>query len=316
MQKLSIVISAFNEEKKIEACLKSAAFADEIIIVDNSSTDKTAEIARKYTKHVYRQKNDPTAIDIQKNFAIAKATGDWILILDADEVVTTELAEEIEKIVKSPSIASNATNAPLRAESINGFWIPRKNIIFGKWIEHTGWYPDPQLRLFKKGKGKFEKAHVHEPLVVEGETEHLKEHLLHHNYETVSQFLSKSLLVYAANEAEDLLSKRYIFNYRDIIKFPLKEFLSRYFAREGYKDGFHGLVLSLLMAFYHFVIFLYLWEKKNFAALNKEDVRNELKDEAANARKELMFWIAKVKIDEEKSELKKLGLKLKKRFKF
>jgi glycosyltransferase involved in cell wall biosynthesis len=311
--KLSIVISAFNEENKIEACLKSAGFADEIVVVDNSSTDKTAEIARKYTKHVYTQKNDPSAIDIQKNFAIEKATGDWILIVDADELVTTELAEEITKVIKSPSIASNATGAPLRAETVNGFWIPRKNIIFGKWIEHTGWYPDLQLRLFRKGKGKFEKAHVHEPLVVEGETTHLKEHLLHRNYESVSQFLSKSLLIYAPNEADDLLSKGYIFNYRDIIKFPLKEFLSRYFAREGYKDGFHGLVLSLLMAFYHFVIFLYLWEKKDFAELSQEDVKEELKDEYDKSKKDLMYWIAKMKITEEKSELKKMAIKLKRK---
>ena len=307
MHKISVVISAFNEEKKIDSCLRSVKWADEIVVVDNSSTDKTGEIARKHTQHVYTQKNDPSAIDIQKNFGIEKATGEWILVLDADEEVTPELAEEIKTVI-------NSLSTELRAETVNGFWIPRKNIIFGKWMEHTGWYPDPQLRLFKKGKGKFKQEHVHEPLVVDGDTEHLKDHLLHHNYENVSQFLSKSLLVYAPNEAEDLLAKGYIFTYKDIIRFPLKEFLSRYFAREGYRDGFHGLAMSILMGLYHLVIFMYLWEKKNFAQLSNEDVVEELKDEWKNSKKDLMFWISKIAVEGEKSGLKKIGLKLKRKF--
>jgi glycosyltransferase involved in cell wall biosynthesis len=301
MHKVSIVISAFNEEKKIEACLKSAAFADEIIVVNNSSTDKTLEIAKKYTKEVFTQKNDPTEIDIQKNFGIEKATGDWIFILDADEEISPELAEEIKSICHPVSTHND----------VAGFWIPRKNIIFGKWIEHTGWYPDPQLRLFRKGKGKFEKRHVHEPISITGQTEKLKAHLLHHNYENVSQFLQKSLLVYAPNEAEEMLRNGYVFDFKDSIKLPFREFLSRYFAREGYKDGFHGLVLSLLMAFYHFAIFVYLWEKRNFVELQYEDVKREIKQEVGTAQKDLLFWISKRKIEDEKSELKKLGMKLK-----
>ena len=306
MSKISVVISAFNEEKKIEACLRSVKWADEIVVVDNSSTDKTGEIAKKYSTHVYTQRNNPSAIDIQKNFGIEKATSDWVLVLDADEEVTPELAEEIKKILNSPS-------TELRTETINGFWIPRKNIIFGKWIEHTGWYPDPQLRLFKKGKGRFKQEHVHEPIVVDGETEHLKEHILHHNYENVSQFLSKNLLVYAPNEADALLAKGYIFTYKDIIRFPLREFLSRYFVREGYKDGFHGLSLSILMGVYHLVIFMYLWEKKDFAQLSNDDVVEELGEEWKNSRKDLMYWISKLAVEGEKSELKKIGIKLKRK---
>ena len=142
MVKISIVISAFNEEKKIRGCLESASFADEIIFIDNSSTDKTVEIAKKYTKKVYTQKNDPAKIDLQKNFGIEKAAGDWIFVLDGDEEITPELKKEIEHII-SPS-------TPLRTEPVNGFWIPRKNIIFDKWIQHSGWYTDYQLRLFRK----------------------------------------------------------------------------------------------------------------------------------------------------------------------
>ena len=302
MVKISIVISAFNEEKKIAQCLKSAQWADEIVVVDNSSTDKTSEIAKKYTKKVYTQKNDPNAIDIQKNFGIEKATGDWILILDADEIITIELAEEIKNVIISND-----------QKPVEGYFIPRKNIIFGKWIQHSGWYPDPQLRLFKKGRGKFEKKHVHEPITIKGETRDLQEHILHYNYENVSQFLYKSLQAYAPNEAEDLLAKGYVFDYKDSIRLPLKEFLSRYFAREGYKDGLHGLILSMLMSFYHFAIFVYLWEKKGFVEVTNEDLKQELGIELKNAKRELKFWISKNKIEEERDEIKKFGLRLKRK---
>jgi len=233
MSKVSAVISAYNEEKNIEQCLKSLAFADEIIVVDNSSTDKTAEIAKKYTAKVFSQKNNPAEIDLQKNFGFEKATGDWILSIDADEDVSKELAEEIKSKIKNQ-----------KAE-INGYWIPRKNIIFGKFIEHTGWYPDPQLRLFKKGKGKYVKAHVHEALKLEGESVYLKEFIIHHHYETITQFIRRTVDIYAPNEAQDYLDKGYQFSAFDAVRFPLNEFISRFFARKGYKDGFYGLMLSL-----------------------------------------------------------------------
>ncbi|MCL4417363.1 MAG: glycosyltransferase family 2 protein, partial [Actinobacteria bacterium] len=151
MNKLSAVISAFNEEKKIEDCLKSVVhLAEEIIVVDNASTDNTSKIAKKYATKVYSQKNDPRLIDLQKNFGFEKATGDWILCLDADERITPELNEEIRGLLKNGE------------SDTEGYYIPRKNIIFNKWIKHTGWYPDYQLRLFRREKGKFTKEHFHE----------------------------------------------------------------------------------------------------------------------------------------------------------
>src|ERR1035437_5808393 len=218
MSKLSVVISAFNEENKIEACLKSIGFADEIIVVNNSSTDKTEEIAGKYTKNIYKQKNDPSSIDIQKNFGFSKATGDWILSLDADEEVSKELAGEIKTLIKNNVKES-------------GFWIPRKNFTFGKWIEHTGWYPDHQLRLFRKGKGRFLDKHVHEKIKIEGEVGYLKNHILHQNYQTIPQFVHRAIDLYCPSEAEYLIDKGYIFSPFDAIRFPLDEFLSRFFTR-------------------------------------------------------------------------------------
>src|SRR3989344_3756182 len=241
MGKLSVVISAFNEEKKIEDCLKSVSFADEIIFIDNSSTDSTSKIAKKHTSKVFVKENNPM-LNVNKNFGFSKASEEWILSLDADERVSEKLREEIKS-----SIINHKS-------SVDGYWIPRKNIIFGKWIEHTGWYPDYQLRLFKKDKGKFEEKHVHEMIKLEGESKKLNNPIAHYNYENISQFLRKTLL-YAENEANQLIEKGYNFAWQDSIRFPIKEFISRFFAREGYRDGLHGLVLSLLMAFYHLIIF-------------------------------------------------------------
>ena len=179
--KISVVISAYNEERLLEECLASVQdFADEIIVVDNSSTDRTKEIARKYTKKVFTQKNDPTSIDLQKNFGFGKATNEWILILDADERLTPELIEEINDVLRrNPS-------------EIQAYRIPRKNIIFGKWIEHSLWWPDYQVRLFRKGKGQYAAEKVHQQLQVQGEMGTLKEAFLHENYQSISQYLQKN----------------------------------------------------------------------------------------------------------------------------
>ncbi len=297
MGKLSVVISAFNEEKKIEDCLKSVSFADEIIFVDNSSTDKTEEIARKYTENIYEQKNDPSAIDLQKNFGFTKASHEWILSIDADEEVSKKLADEIRTRIKN-----NVKE--------NGFWIPRKNIIFGKWIEHTGWYPDYQLRLFKKGKGKFKEKHVHKIIKLDGESEKLKSPIIHYNYENISQFLQKMLL-YTENEANQLIEKGYNLAWQDSIRFPTKEFVSRFFAREGFKDGLRGLVLSLLMAFYHLVVFVNIWEKLKFKQIEDEKFLSEVKEEFVKGHKEIFFWFLKISIDKTRDPLKKLVLRIK-----
>jgi glycosyltransferase involved in cell wall biosynthesis len=292
MSKISVVISAFNEEKNIKRCLESLSFADEIIVVDNSSSDKTAEIAKKYTSKVFTQKNNPAEIDLQKNFGFAKATNEWILSIDADEEVSKELAEEIKAVIK-------------KKNEIDGYWIPRQNIIFGKFIQHTGWYPDPQLRLFKKGKGKYVKAHVHEALKLDGESAYLKEFIIHHHYETIAQFIRRTVDIYAPNEAQDYLDKGYQFSYFDAVRFPLNEFISRFFARKGYKDGFHGLMLSLLMAFYHFLIFAFLWEKQGFKEYDKEDFLRDTETEFKKSGREILYWISKEKLEALKNPVRR-----------
>ena len=292
MTKLSVVISAFNEEKKIEDCLKSVSFADEIIVVDGSSTDKTVQTAQKYTSKIFKRPNNPM-LNVNKNFGFSKAIGDWILSLDADERVTPELKDEIESRIKN------------QESGVNGYWIPRKNIIFGKCIEHTGWYPDNQLRLFKKGKGKFPAEHVHEMIKIEGEAGHFKNNIIHYNYETIFQFVQKLINIYGPNEAEQLLKNGYKFNWHDAIRFPLKEFLSRFFAREGYKDGFHGLILSMLMAFYHFIVFANIWERLGFKEVKDENFMEESEKEFKKSYKDLSFWVSANKLEKIKNPIMK-----------
>ncbi|MDO8657809.1 MAG: glycosyltransferase family 2 protein, partial [Candidatus Levybacteria bacterium] len=277
MNKLSVVISAFNEEKKIRDCLKSASFADEIIFIDNSSTDNTVKIAKEFTSKIFKRENN-LMLNVNKNYGFTKAINDWILCLDADERVTPELAKEIKSILD------------LEDDHINGYWIPRKNMIFGKWIKYAGWYPDHQLRLFKKDKGKFEERHVHEMIKLDGEVDYLKENLIHYNFETVSQFLHKHINIYAQNEAEDLISKGYVFAWTDAIRFPFQEFLSRFFAREGYKEGVHGLIISMLMAFYHLVIFTKIWEMKGFKEVNSDNFFDQTEKEFEKVNKDINYW--------------------------
>ncbi len=300
MSKLSIVISAYNEENKIEACLKSAGFADEIIVVNNSSTDKTEEIARKYTKNIYKQENNPLAIDLQKNFGFSKATGDWTLSLDADEEVSPELADELKNVLKNRQ--SSIVN---HKSEVNGYWIPRKNFTFGKWIEHTGWYPDHQLRLFRKGKGKFLDKHVHEKIKIEGEVGYLKNHILHQNYQNISQFIHRAIDLYCPSEADYLIEKGYVFSPFDAIRFPLDEFLSRFFTREGYKDGFHGLMLSFLMAFYRFIVFALIWEKQGFKEVKGDNFLANTAKELKRANKEIMYWTKEETQKQIKNPIKK-----------
>lgn len=287
--KVSVVISAFNEEKKIEECLKSVKkIASEIIFIDNTSTDKTVEIAKKYTDKVHIRENN-LMLNVNKNYGFAKANGEWILNLDADEVLTEELSQEILDLEDD-----NKTG---------GYFVSRKNIIFGKWIEHTGWYPDYQPRLFRSGKGKFEEKHVHEFISIDGETKHLKNPLVHLNYESISQFLDKMVRTYTISEANALIERGYIFNFSDIYKMPLKEFFSRYFARQGYKDGVHGLSISLLMGFYHFIVYLRLWEKNGFE--KRTNSLDLLSESIKYGSKDMSYWMANEKILSSRNIIKK-----------
>lgn len=273
--KLSVVISAYNEEKRIRDVLESVYFADEIIFVDNESTDSTKKIAQEFAAKIFTRPNFQI-LNKNKNFGFLKASNEWILNLDADEIVTPELRDEIISVISKPN-------------NIDGYLIPRKNMILGKWMEHTGWYPDYQPRLFKKGKGKFAEKHVHEKIVFTGKTENLKNPMIHNSYSSLDQFLQKMMTNYTISEAENLIAKGYEPKLIDSLLFPANEFLKRFFLEEGYKDGAHGLVLSCLMAFYHFVVFARVWEMKNYP--DHEDALGVFHDGASRVANETDYWM-------------------------
>jgi len=287
--KISVVISAFNEEKNIKACLESIKWADEIVLVDNSSSDKTVLLAKKYTAKIYRRPNYQM-LNINKNYGFEKAEGEWLLNLDADECVSDELKEEIREIIKQP-------------QKVVAFQMPRKNIIFGRWIQHGIWWPDYQIRLFKKGKAKFACRHVHEKLEVTGEVGQLKNPLLHHNYYSISQFVRKMNEIYTENEAENYLKAKKKIYWYDAIRMPVNDFIANFFARESYKDGLHGLVLSLLQAFYAFLVFAKIWEKQSFWQYNHSDFNKEVYQEIKKTIPNFSYWVRKNKL---KNFLKKI----------
>lgn len=304
MASISVVISTYNRPEYLKRCLSSVRWADEIIIVDSSETTETEIIANKFTKKIYKQPNNPM-LNVNKNFGFTKATRDWILSLDDDEEVTPELAKEIRE---------KALSSELRAQSfqIVGYWIPRKNIIFGKWIEHGIWWPDPQLRLFRQGSGKFPGVHVHEYIEVSGKTDQLTQPMVHYNYDSVSQFIYKMDAFYTESEVQKHLSAVWQLDWRDAIRFPVSDFVKLYFAQQGYKDGLHGLVLAILQAFYSFVVFAKLWERVKFREV--APYGDKVNAELNRAGGEISYWMLSSRIRQERNLLKKFFLKLQRRY--
>lgn len=295
MGKISVVITAWNEEKNLGRCLTSVKWADEVIVIDCSSTDKTPQIAREHGVTVIRRPNNPM-LNVNKNFGFEKAKGPWILSLDSDEEIPAELAKEMSGASKG---------------DIPGYWIPRKNIIFGKWIRHGLWWPDKQLRFFQKGKGKFPAKHVHEYIEVDGRTGTLDEPFVHYNYETIAQFLRK-LGLYTDNETKNLIETNYQLAWYDALRFPVSDFIKIYFAQGGYKDGLHGLVLALFQGFYSFVVFAKLWEHNKFEEreISLPSVLGEIKQNA----KDIRYWMLTARIQSSQNFLQKFFLKLNRRY--
>jgi glycosyltransferase involved in cell wall biosynthesis len=276
-KKISVVISAYNEESNIKDCLESVSWANEIILVNSSSGDNTVKIAQKYTSKIFTRPNNKM-LNINKNFGFQKATGDWILNLDADERVSNELRKEILLVIN------------YSRNNFNGFEMPRKNIIFGKWIRHGIWWPDYQIRLFQKNKGKFVCIHVHEKIEIKGEVGQLKNPLLHYNYTSVSQFVRKMNDIYTDNEAENFLKKGNKITWQDAIRMPVNDFLANFFARGSWKDGLHGLVLSIMQAFYAFLLFSKVWEKQKFWEYNNQQFLKQVNEQVEKSFQDYKFW--------------------------
>ena len=277
---LSVVVITLNEEANLGRTLASvkplvAGARGEIIVVDSGSTDRTVEIARSLGATVFVEEWKGYAA--QKNSSIDKATGDWILSLDADEELDPQLQQALSELFEtmdrlsalgkqadsvSPVVDGTAPDTDARiGADFDGLWIPRKNEFLGRWIRHGGFWPDPKLRLFRRGRGKFESRAVHEDVQVDGITRQIQYGaLLHHSYPTLSDYI-EHMNRYSSLGAEMVVAKgRLRFSVINIVLRPLATFVYNYFFRLGFVDGREGLLLHLHHAIYVSWKYAKAWE--------------------------------------------------------
>lgn len=252
MPQLSVFIIALNQEANIGECLASVSFADDIVVVDTGSTDRTVEVARNYTDRVL---NAPwQGFGRTKNFALDQIRGDWAFSLDTDERVPLALQEEIQAVVKA--------NGPFP-----GYRVPRRNYFCGRWIRHLGWYPDYTLRLFRRDQGRFREREVHEEVVVNGPVGNLKTPLEHYSYSSVSEYVAR-MDRYARLAAVELAKQGQRPYPGELAYRPLLSFFHLYFLRGGFLEGTAGYTLAVLMSMYKFLKYYYLRELSRERHLN------------------------------------------------
>jgi glycosyltransferase involved in cell wall biosynthesis len=234
-QELTAVILTLNEASHITDCIQSLSWADRVLVFDSYSQDDTAVLAQTAGAELRQSKFENYAQ--QRNAALASLQTDWVFFVDADERGTPELGAEIRQVIaKRPE---------------QGWYVPRHNYIFGQLTHGAGWFPDHQLRLFKHGCVHYERP-VHEIAVVEGEIGYLQQPLTHYNYRDVAHFQAKQR-AYTSYDARILYDQGIKPKPHNYILQPLRQFYWRYVTLGGYKDGRHGLRLSLYMAYYEWV---------------------------------------------------------------
>ena len=281
---ISVVINVRNEAEHLDKCLKSIKdFADEIIIVDMKSTDDSVKIAKKYNSKIFSYK-PMKFVEPARNYALSKATGKWILLLDPDEFLSKTLKKEFKKITTR--------------NDVDFVKVPRQNFIFGKWIRHANCWPDYLIRFFKKGAVTWQNE-IHSQPATKGNSLTLldseKLAIKHDNYQNVSQFILRAIR-YSSIQADELNAKDYKIKVSDFILKPTQEFNSRFFFAEGYKDGLHGLIFCLLQAFAIELIYMKLWEKQG--SVDKQLTKDSYVSASQEANFEYDHWFTKFFKDE------------------
>lgn len=246
MNKITAIIPTKNEEHNIEVALESVSFADEIMVIDSFSSDKTIELAKKYTDFILQREYDYPAS--QKNWAIPQASYEWVLLVDSDERITPELAQEIQSILRDGTDKS-------------AFWIYRQNYFMGKAIKFSGWQNDRVIRLFKRDECKYEDKLVHEEIITKGKVGTLKKRMIHYTYKDLKSYLAK-MDNYTTWSAKDNLNKINQVTYFHLFAKPLYRFFSHYVLRLGILDKKQGFIISVFSGYSVFLRFLKLMRLK------------------------------------------------------
>jgi glycosyltransferase involved in cell wall biosynthesis len=251
---LTVIVPTGNRADVIEGCLQSVTWADELLVVDSFSSDGTLAIAEQYADRVLRREYVNSAN--QKNWVIPQATHEWILIVDTDERVTLELRREIESILAQSNIAGPV-----------GYRIPRVNYLWGKPVYHGGYYPDYQVRFFKRDHGRYETRQVHAHVLLDGECGTLQSPLTHYAHRSLDQTLSNLLVRMTTWEAEHRIERARQAGRKptrrlwlNLIFRPIAAFFLRYVRQQGFRDGYRGLILSLMWAMYVGITYMKVWE--------------------------------------------------------
>jgi glycosyltransferase involved in cell wall biosynthesis len=235
--KITATIIAFNEERHIARALESLRCCDEIVVVDSGSVDRTVELAEKLGARVVESPWHGYAV--QKNYAAERASNDWILSLDADEALSESLEGEIWTLKK-------------KGPAYDAYTMPRLAQYLGRWILHSGWYPDRKIRLYHRAKAKWVGDFVHESVEVNGRVGHLESNLLHFTCDSLSEHL-KSMDRYTTLAAEELVSRKEKIHLRNMILDPAWTFTRTYFFQRGFQDGLEGLTIAYMAALYTFL---------------------------------------------------------------
>ncbi|KKS23426.1 MAG: Glycosyl transferase family 2 [Candidatus Nomurabacteria bacterium GW2011_GWC2_41_8] len=299
--KISAVITTWNEAANLDECLATLDFVNEIVIVDMESTDNTVKIAKTYTDKVYRTPYTGY-VEPARNFSIGKASGSWILVVDGDERIPVTLAKKLVEIAENNS-----------ADFVR---IPRKNLVFSQWLKYSRWWPDYNIRFFKKGYVTWQDA-IHSIPVTEGVGINLDPEpefaIIHHHYRTIDEYIIR-MLRYTSQQSKELIEAGYQFSLADLINKPAGEFLSRFFAGEGYKDGLHGLALAILQSFSMFVVYFKVWQEEGFVpqkdVLSNPSFKKLIKEKFT----ELKYWLYTIKIHLTGKKSEKFLLKIKRKF--
>ena len=288
---ISAVINTRNEAENLEKCLKSIKnFASEIIVVDMQSSDNSVEIAKKYGAKVFPYRF-LKVVEPARNFALSKATGKWIILLDPDEYLTKTLKHELLAITKRTDV--------------DFVKLPRKNFVFGKWIRHARCWPDYLIRFFKKGAISWNKE-IHSQPTTKGncltllDSEQLA--ICHDNYPNITNFVMRALR-YSGIQADELKETEYKTKTSDFILKPMQEFNSRFFVGEGYKDGLHGLIFCILQSFAIALVYIRLWEKQG--SIDKALAKESFVSASQETIFEYSFWFTKYFNNEYKSNFLK-----------